>query len=87
MGISTPQNPESSTRLRLGDAARSNAGLRQHKSPSMKVAGLMIVALCRMKKVAGEWEEKKLIKEALVRKVEGMATSKGKKRGSNGRGR
>ena len=91
MGISAPpQNAQASTRLRLGDAARSNAGLiKQKKPPSLKVAGLMIVAVCRMKNMAGEWAGKKIIKSSSVKKVDGMAatTTKGKKRASSGRGR
>ena len=39
----------------------------------------MVLASCRMQKMAGEWAEQRKIREALGRKMEGMAIGKGRR--------
>lgn len=74
-----------SPRLRLGDRLRSKVGQQGHKKASLRVVAFAVIAGCRMKKMSIEWAGQKKVREALGRKLEGMAEGRRSKRVSGGR--
>ncbi|KAG8529096.1 uncharacterized protein KY384_005731 [Bacidia gigantensis] len=63
MGVSPDR--QTSTRLRLGDALRKQAGDNMRKPASLKVVAKMVLATCRMRRLSGEWAEQKKVGRAL----------------------
>ena len=77
MGISSSP---SSPRLRLGDSLRGKIGKTEHKRPSLRAVGVMVVASCRMKRMSNEWAGQKRVRDALSKKLAGMMEGKKGKR-------
>lgn len=60
-------------------------GQQEQKRPSLRVVAFAVMASCRMKKMSNEWAGQKKVREALGRKLEGMAEGRRAKRVSSGR--
>ena len=85
MGITPPNTLPTSTRLRLADNLRRNAGKQERKKrPSLRAVGFAILASCRMKKMSEEWAKQKKVREAVGRKLEGVVSERMVGKGKRG---